>query len=94
MTFYLNNESSSFALRLGMNILGRLNSSDIQIKDPHVSRKHLSIDLLADNSCTLMDLGSSNGLFVGGKKVPSAILSEGESFLVGKTHLTISKQKL
>ena len=76
-----------------MNILGRMNSADIQIKDPYVSRKHLSIDLISDNSLTLMDLGSSNGLYVKGKKVPNAILSEGDRFIVGKTQLTISSKK-
>ena len=92
MTFYLIHENTHFALSLGMNIIGRHKSVDIQIKDPHISRKHLSIDFLSDHSFTLMDLGSSNGLFVKGKKVPNAILFEGDSFILGKTKLTISSK--
>ena len=90
MSFYLISQNNSFSLKSGMNVIGRIKTADIQIKDPHVSRRHLSIDCLSDNSFTLMDLGSSNGLYVKGRKVPNAILAEGDTFIIGKTKLTLS----
>ncbi len=89
MAIYLSYKYGRVQLSPGMNIMGRVKEADIQIKDPFISRKHLSIDLIADNSLTLMDLGSSNGLYVKDARVPNAILRPGESFLVGKTEFTI-----
>ena len=91
MPFWIKNNKLRFPLKIGINIVGRQKGHDIQIKDPYVSRRHLSIDLLSDDSMTLMDLGSSNGLFVNGKKVPNAVLRAGESFTVGVTNLSIEE---
>ncbi len=91
MPFWIINNKLRFPLKIGINIVGRQKGHDIQIKDPYVSRRHLSIDLLSDGSMTLMDLGSSNGLFINGKKVPNAILRVGESFTVGVTTFTIEE---
>ncbi len=83
MPFYLVSEKHQFQLKIGMNILGRQNGCDFQLYDKHISRQHLSLDLLADGTVTLLDLGSSNGLFIKGKKVASAILQNGDSFVLG-----------
>ncbi|MFC1585723.1 FHA domain-containing protein [Fibrobacterota bacterium] len=86
-------ESTTFPLKTGMNILGRQRDVDIQIKDPYISRRHLSIDVLSDGSMTLMDLGSCNGLIVDGVKVPSAVLKTGQSFTLGLCTLFIEEDR-
>ena len=83
MSVLIKNDQYQFSLQQGINIIGRIKSCDIQIPNKHISRQHLSIDLLTDGSLTLMDLGSSNGLMVKGQKVSSAILQTGESFTIG-----------
>jgi len=83
MKYHLKTSEGAFPLKVGMNIVGRQKGCDIQIKDPYMSRRHLSIDVISDGTFTLMDLGSSNGLYVNGHKVPHAILQLGDSFALG-----------
>ena len=68
-----------------MNFIGRDQLCDIFVPDPHISRKHASIDLVSDGTMTLIDLGSTNGVVVNGERVPSAILNPGDSFTFGQT---------
>ncbi len=84
MLFLVCNDST-FPLKIGMNIVGRDQSCDVFVPDPHISRKHLSIDVVGDGTITVIDLGSTNGMVVAGERVPSAILHPGESFTVGQT---------
>ena len=79
-----------FPLKSGINLLGRDQSCDIFVPDPHISRKHISIDVVGDDTLTVIDLGSTNGMVVNGKRAPSAILSEGDVFIVGQTTFTVA----
>lgn len=91
MNFHLRLANKTFPLHMGMNILGRQNGCDIQIKDPFISRRHLSIDVLSDGSFTIMDLGSSNGMMVNGHKAPHAILHPGDFFSIGNKTFFLEK---
>jgi len=86
---YLVSNNSRYPLKVGMNIVGRDQTCDIFIPDPHMSRKHLSIDVVGDGTITIIDLGSTNGMVVDGERVPSAILRPGESFTVGQTTFVV-----
>ena len=81
--------SSRYPLKIGMNLVGRDQNCDIFVPDPHISRKHLSIDVVGDGTITVIDLGSTNGMIVNGERVPSAILHPGDSFTVGQTTFTV-----
>ena len=78
-------------LKSGMNFIGRDPLCDVFVPDPHISRKHASLDLVSDGTMTLMDLGSTNGVLINEEKVPSAILHPGDSFTIGQTHFKIEK---
>ena len=91
MSFYIKSQDFSFPFSPGINIVGRQKNGDILIPDKHISRQHLSIDVLSDGTLTLMDLGSSNGLFVKGRKVSNAILRVGESFTIGTVTFLIEE---
>lgn len=82
-----------FLLKSGMNMLGRDQNCDIMVPDPHVSRRHLSIDVLGDGTVTLIDLGSTNGMVVNGERVPSAILHPGDSFTIGQSTFEITEEQ-
>lgn len=92
MTFFLNAKNGKFPLRAGMNIVGRHKDADIRLDAPHISRKHISIDVLTDGTFTLMDLGSSNGLFIDGKKVPNGIVQAGKKFMLGESIFSIEEE--
>jgi pSer/pThr/pTyr-binding forkhead associated (FHA) protein len=88
MPFLVHN-NARFPLKVGMNIVGRDQSCDVFVPDPHISRKHLSIDVVGDGTITIIDLGSTNGMVINGERVPSAILHPGESFTVGQTTFVV-----
>ncbi|MDT0310002.1 FHA domain-containing protein [Streptomyces sp. DSM 44917] len=76
-------------LRGGPARLGRSARADVPLDDPDVSRLHCAIELTADGSVTVTDLGSTNGTLLDGAPVtggphpvrPGALLRLGESVL-------------
>lgn len=64
--------------------LGRESSNRIQLHDTEVSRQHAEIRR-SENGLTLIDLNSSNGTFVNGRRVQRHRLSSGDQIQVGST---------
>lgn len=59
--------------------IGRSASSDVVLRDPVVSRRHAQISVRAQR-CIVRDLGSTNGLWLNGRKVNrTARLRPGDS---------------
>src|SRR5574338_147920 len=56
----------------------------VVLADPAVSRKHAGIRKV-DGSYELADLGSTNGVYVNGHKVPKKTLEPGDIIRVGNT---------
>jgi pSer/pThr/pTyr-binding forkhead associated (FHA) protein len=80
----------TFALQYGANTIGRQDAS-VLLKDPTVSRKHAKITV-SDGGIALEDLGSSNGSFVDGARVPSgetASLRNGAEIVFGSFGVTL-----
>jgi putative serine protease PepD len=67
--------------------VGRDDSCDLTIRDHKVSRKHAYFKALPDGRAALHDLNSSNGTFVNGHRVQSALLSGNEQVQFGDTVL-------
>jgi class 3 adenylate cyclase len=85
----------STELRNGRCVIGRLASrSDLVVNDPWVSSAHLLITE-KDGELTVEDLGSSNGTFMEGEKLPPhepRPLTPDQSVNIGSSLLTISEQ--
>jgi pSer/pThr/pTyr-binding forkhead associated (FHA) protein len=62
--------------------IGRATTNDITLSDSRVSRSHTRIDCSVIG-CTLVDLGSANGTFVNGQRVPRALLKSGDVITLG-----------
>ena len=62
--------------------IGRSASNDIVLKETKVSRQHAAINL-RDGQYIIVDLKSSNGIFINGNKVEEAILQDGDEVAVG-----------
>jgi pSer/pThr/pTyr-binding forkhead associated (FHA) protein len=73
-------------------VLGRSRDADVQIEDPNVSRRHAEI-VQEGSVYWLVDLGSTNGTEVDGKRVSRARLGDGSRFTVGETTLTFSTER-
>ena len=61
-----------FALKEGVNIVGRESFCDITLADPSISRNHASLKVRA-GMVWLKDLNSKNATFVDGKKLTTEV---------------------
>ncbi len=66
--------------------IGRSPANDVILKEPKVSRKHAEIQFAA-GKYVLLDLESSNGTFVSGKKVTEYTLQDGDEIIIGNTKM-------
>jgi hypothetical protein len=72
-------------------VIGRSKDADIQVADPNVSRQHAEIRQ-EGTAYWLVDLDSTNGVEVGGKRVKRARLEDGSRFTIGSTELAFSQE--
>ncbi|MGA3058097.1 MAG: FHA domain-containing protein [Candidatus Limnocylindrales bacterium] len=63
--------------------IGRASGNDIVVNDLLVSRSHASIRRMAKDRFAVVDLGSTNGTFVNGRRVATAQLREDDLISVG-----------
>jgi FhaA, N-terminal domain/FHA domain len=73
-------------------VLGRSRDADVKIDDPNISRRHAEI-VQEGSTYWLVDLGSTNGTEVNGRRVQRAKLADGSSFTVGETTVTFSTER-
>jgi Protein of unknown function (DUF3662)/FHA domain len=73
-------------------VLGRSRDVDVQIEDPNVSRRHVEI-VQEGSAYWLVDLGSTNGTEVNGRRVQRARLDDGSQFKLGETTVTFSTER-
>jgi hypothetical protein len=67
-------------------VLGRSRDCDIQLHDANVSRRHAELRQ-EGASYWIVDLGSTNGIEVNGKRVKRAKLRDGDTITLGSTDL-------
>jgi pSer/pThr/pTyr-binding forkhead associated (FHA) protein len=77
---------SDFELSLGRTIIGRTTENDLQIASKFISRHHAQVSTDAD-SCTVEDLNSTNGVFIGAKRVKHHRLCDGDVIVLGEHKL-------
>jgi hypothetical protein len=73
-------------------VLGRSRDADVQIEDANVSRRHAEV-VQEGSAFWVVDLGSTNGTEVNGRRVQRAKLDEGTSFTIGETTITFSTER-
>ena len=72
-------------------LLGRSRECDIQVEDANVSRRHA--ELRQEGSAYwIIDLDSTNGIEVDGRRVKRAKLENGSTFTVGSTEITFNTE--
>jgi pSer/pThr/pTyr-binding forkhead associated (FHA) protein len=70
--------------------LGRSKECDCVLDDPNVSRRHAELRR-EGSTWWLVDLDSTNGTELNGKRVQKAKLSEGDTITLGATDLVFGK---
>src|SRR5215211_2048688 len=68
-------------------VIGRSRDSDVVIADPNVSRRHAELRR-GEDGWSVVDLGSTNGVKVNGRRVSDSRLRPGDQITIGVTDLT------
>jgi len=63
--------------------LGRDPTCQITLEDPHISRNHAEIICRSPTEIIIRDIGSTNGVFVNGKRITEQLLTDGDKILIG-----------
>jgi Protein of unknown function (DUF3662)/FHA domain len=72
-------------------VIGRSRDCDIQLADANVSRRHA--ELRQEGAAYwIVDLGSTNGMEVNGKRVKRAKLRSGDTITLGSTEVTFTRE--
>jgi hypothetical protein len=71
--------------------IGSVAGNTVVLADPAVSRKHAGIRRM-DTGYELADLGSTNGVYVNGHKVPKKTLEPGDIIRVGNTEAIFKRE--
>jgi Protein of unknown function (DUF3662)/FHA domain len=72
-------------------VLGRSRDCDLQLTDANVSRRHAEVRQ-EGASYWIVDLGSTNGMEVNGKRVKRAKLQAGDKITLGSTEITFDRE--
>lgn len=75
-------------------VLGRSEQADLRIDDPGVSRRHAEVRVVGegpDAGLQVVDLGSTNGVVVDGRRVERAALADGSRVTLGSTVVTVRR---
>ncbi len=71
--------------------IGSVAGNTVVVADPAVSKKHAGIRKL-ESDYELADLGSTNGVYVNGQKVPKKTLAPGDIIRVGNTEAVFKRE--
>jgi pSer/pThr/pTyr-binding forkhead associated (FHA) protein len=72
-------------------VIGRSKDCDIKLEDPNVSRRHAEIRPEGE-AYWVVDLDSTNGVEVKGKRVKRLKLDDGTRFTIGSTDVVFSRE--
>lgn len=76
----------SFPLHEEVTTVGSVAGNSIVLADPAVSRKHFGIRRVGNNF-EFADLGSTNGVYINGHRVPKKVLATGDIMRVGNSEM-------
>jgi len=85
------NIAQSFPLPGGEVLVGREDYCDIRLAYPGISRKHMLLLTVMDDTF-LEDLSSKNGTFVNGQLSKKCVLNDGDIIQVGEVELRFEKE--
>ncbi len=83
--------NQTLALAEEVTTIGSVAGATVVLADPAVSRKHAAIRKV-DGNYELADLGSTNGVYVNGHKVPKKTLEAGDIIRVGNTEAVFKRE--
>ncbi|MFW6107270.1 MAG: SpoIIE family protein phosphatase [bacterium] len=77
------------ALEKARVLIGRVAECDVQLTGSYVSRRHARMERGPEGHWRIIDLGSSNGTFVNGRRAQVAHVADGDVVAIGTYRLTL-----
>lgn len=87
LEYTINDEHQVFNMHKDVITIGKLANCDFQLSDNSISRQHCKF-VKTDGSYKVVDLNSTNGTFVNGRRVSEKLLREGDTVTIGRTIIT------
>jgi FhaA, N-terminal domain/FHA domain len=87
----LNVDGKPYELSRDVVVLGRSRECDITLDDANVSRRHAEVRR-QNGSWWVVDLGSTNGIEVNGKRTDRAQLEHDDRIVLGRTEVTFERR--
>jgi hypothetical protein len=84
-------DGTKHELEEGRAVIGRSKDCDIQLPDPNVSRRHAEVRQ-EGAAYWAVDLGSTNGMEVNGRRQKRAKLRQGDRITLGSTELVFQRE--
>ncbi len=81
-------KGQSFPLAQGYSFIGRIGPNDVVLPDGMVSKKHARLEV--STSLELVDLNSTNGVYVDGEQAQRVRLEPGQQFVIGASTLVVA----
>ena len=78
---------------IGPTTIGRSADNTITLPDPTTSRNHARV-VFAEGKWVVEDLGSANGILIGGQRVKKVILKSGDTFRIGGINFRFIEKEL
>jgi Protein of unknown function (DUF3662)/Inner membrane component of T3SS, cytoplasmic domain len=88
---YLDVDGERHDLRKRRTVIGRSKDCDVQLADPNVSRRHAELRQ-EGTSYWIVDLDSTNGIEVNGRRAKRARLDPGDTVTIGATDLVFQQE--
>jgi hypothetical protein len=82
--------AAEYPVEGGSLVIGRSRDCDVRLADPNVSRRHAEIRQEGD-TYFVVDLDSTNGIEVNGRRAKRARLADGDMILLGSTELVFER---
>jgi pilus assembly protein CpaF len=76
--------------RRNLMVIGRVDGNDLVLPSVQVSRKHAVIEIAGDQ-VFVIDLGSSNGVLVNGRKVNKKVIGPADELTIGEFRLRLER---
>ncbi|MBI5016526.1 MAG: FHA domain-containing protein [Deltaproteobacteria bacterium] len=83
---------AGLGLREGTSLVGRAEDCDVRLDDARVSRHHAVLEV-SGGRVAARDLGSRNGLFVNGARVPEGVAGPGDRLSFGPLEFVVEEER-
>jgi FhaA, N-terminal domain/FHA domain len=90
-TVWLTVDGERLSVDKRITVLGRGQECDVQLSDPNVSRRHAEVRQ-EETSYWIVDLGSTNGMEVNGRRLRQAKLESGDRITLGSTDVVFERE--